>query len=469
MTRTSGLNGDGHGPTITDPFPDPWRLYRPDLLPQDSAMISLPTLRRSPAVALLCVLLLAACGGDSGGEAEKGGLEGPDRSLDWEATPVFTVGGLEAPNWAAFGSVAQVEFDADGYLYIRDGQTDVVTVVDPEGGYAGTVGQVGEGPGEIRQAFGMAVTPEGRVVISDFGSQGLVVYERNGTWAGNVSLNVSEEGLPGSDATALGEGIVSASALRFTMSSGGDDVDIRAGEPEGRPIWWYPVSEGDTARRVVTGWDPPPPPEGGEAELNAGDGGERLQIRMQRLQAFEPGFYFAALSGQRLALVDSTTYRIRVVNLDGALLGTVERPIVPRPVTESVQEAERERRIAEVEDRSGGGGLRVMGGGDISVDPAAVRNMMLDRVETMAFYPEIPVVEALAADGFDRLWVQRASGEPGEPGPTDVVTPEGDYLGTLPPDGLRIPDAFGPDGLAAYIELDDLDVATVRVVRVPDN
>lgn len=427
-----------------------------------------PTLRPSPPLALLSTLFLAACGGDAGGDPGAGGLAGPDRSLDWEAAPVYTVGGLQAPDWAAFGSVAQVEFDADGYLYIRDGQTDMVTVVDPDGGYVGTVGQVGEGPGEIRQAFGMAVTPEGRVVISDFGSQGLVVYERDGSWVGNVPLKVGDEGLPGSDAAALGEGLVSANVLRFTMSSGGGDVNIRMGEPEGRPVWWYPVSESDSARQVVTGWDPPAPPEGGEAELNAGDGGERLQIRMQRLQAFEPGLHFAPLSGQRLALVDSTDYRIRVVGLDGTPLGVVERPIAPTPVTDAIQEAERERRIEEVEERSGGGGgIRLMGGGDMAVDPAAIRNMMLDRVETMAFYPEIPVVEALAADGFDRLWVQRSSGEPGEPGPTDVVTPEGDYLGTLAPDGLRIPDAFGPGGLAAYIELDELDVATVRVVRVP--
>ena len=46
------------------------------------------------------------------------------------------------------------------------------------------------------------------------------------------------------------------------------------------------------------------------------------------------------------------------------------------------------------------------------------------------------------------------------------MTPAGDYIGTLPPDGLRTPDAFGPGGLMAYIERDDLGVATVRVVRL---
>ena len=48
----------------------------------------------------------------------------------------------------------------------------------------------------------------------------------------------------------------------------------------------------------------------------------------------------------------------------------------------------------------------------------------------------------------------------------DVWSPDGRYVGTLPPDGLRTPDAFGPDGLMAYVELDEMEVPTVRVVRL---
>ena len=51
------------------------------------------------------------------------------------------------------------------------------------------------------------------------------------------------------------------------------------------------------------------------------------------------------------------------------------------------------------------------------------------------------------------------------PGPIDVITPEGEYLGTLP--DSRMPNAFGPDGLVAYVEVDELDVPTVVVKRLP--
>ena len=52
-------------------------------------------------------------------------------------------------------------------------------------------------------------------------------------------------------------------------------------------------------------------------------------------------------------------------------------------------------------------------------------------------------------------------------GPIDVLTAGGDYVGTYRTGATRIPDAFGPDGLAAFIELDELDVATVVVRRLP--
>ena len=51
------------------------------------------------------------------------------------------------------------------------------------------------------------------------------------------------------------------------------------------------------------------------------------------------------------------------------------------------------------------------------------------------------------------------------PGPIDVIAPEGEYLGTVP--DSRMPNAFGPDGLVAYVRLDEFDVPTVVVRRLP--
>ena len=47
------------------------------------------------------------------------------------------------------------------------------------------------------------------------------------------------------------------------------------------------------------------------------------------------------------------------------------------------------------------------------------------------------------------------------------MTPDGEYVGTYSAEATGMPDAFGPDGLAAFIELDEFDVASVVVRRLP--
>ena len=42
-------------------------------------------------------------------------------------------------------------------------------------------------------------------------------------------------------------------------------------------------------------------------------------------------------------------------------------------------------------------------------------------------------------------------------------------LGSVAPEGFRIPDAFGPNGLTAFIETDEMDVPRVVVRRLKLN
>ena len=75
-------------------------------------------------------------------------------------------------------------------------------------------------------------------------------------------------------------------------------------------------------------------------------------------------------------------------------------------------------------------------------------NVQIERegVEERTFADEVPVLYGLKVDWEDRIWLQRRGPTGENDGPTDIVTPDGDYIGTLPPDGLRTPDAFGLAG-----------------------
>jgi hypothetical protein len=414
--------------------------------------------------ALAASLLLMGCG-DAASDAPEAstGLDSPDRALAWAPEELYSVGGFEGTDWQEFGTVAAVGFDATGNLYVLDDQASTITVVSPAGEHVRTFGGPGEGPGELASPMGMTVLPDGRVVIPDFGHQGFVIFGSNGEWQENLRLDLTTEGMPNGGVYHPSGALIAPQGFRMMSSRTASDEPEE--EPNTRPMRTYSLDSENPGRQFYGAWDPPDPPEGGETTLEGGESGSRMMIQMSRLRAFEPGLSYTVLPDGLVAVVDSLDYTVKLVSLDGTVTGRLQRPIPPTPVTAAIRDAERERQLAAATE---GGGLRLFGtGGGMSFDEEAIQDMMVERVDGMMFFEVIPVIEAIKADWGGRIWVQRSSGIPGEDGPTDLITKDGSYLGTLPADGVRIPSAFGPDGLIAVVEKDDLDVPVIRVLRVP--
>jgi hypothetical protein len=414
----------------------------------------------------LILLSSLACGP---GDADPGASGAGDRALNWEPREVFAVGGFDAPDWATFGEIGDVGFDADGNLYIFDDQVAEITVVSPTGEFLRKFGGRGDGPGEIGQPLAMTVFPDGKVAISDLGKRGVALFDAEGEWLGNALLDMSREGLPGPDMMAHPDGgVVSAQALRLFMNESAESEPNLPEGPDTRPVFVYPTTEdGPEAFELHGAWDPPEPPEEDATTMEGGGDGNRISLRMAALQAFEPGLHVAVLADGRVAVVDSTAYRVELFDLAGTQVGEWTRALNPAPVTDAIREMERDRRLAELEGE-GSGRIRLLGGGgDVSFDQAQVQEAMRERVEQMSFYPEVPVIVGLAADLAGRLWVERSGEMPGEDGPVDLLSSEGVYLGSLPGGSLGIPEAFGPGGLVAVRETDEFDVATIRILEVP--
>ncbi len=407
---------------------------------------------------------LVACGVASDADVEAGsGLDGPDRMLAWERQPVYTVGGAEAEGWSAFGEVEEVAFDAAGNLYVLDQQASTVQVVAPDGSLLRSVGSPGQGPGELGQTMGMTVLADGTVAVFDISKFGMVVYGPDGTWIRDVRVDPQSVGL-------LTPPFVPLPDRSFAAQIGGRvnaSASVQA-EP-GRPVVRIPLdANAAEPSTILTGWEPPEPESDGKT-TTLGTSGGSVMLQMQRLRGFTPALYMAVLRDGRLLTVDSTTYRIGVYTPDGTLQLALSRPIEPVPVDPSIEDQERDRRLKELEASPNRGTMRIVtlgGSGGGTMQAPDMSEMMKKRIEDMIFYPEIQVIEKIAADWNDRIWVQRASGKPGTPGPTDIITPDEKYLGTLPPDGLRIPDAFGPDGLAVWIERDEFDAQRLVVARI---
>ena len=410
------------------------------------------------------LLVTAGCGGYDAPVAAR--LDSPDIPLVPDVEEVYTVGVLDGAPWEMFGSVRAVAFDEDGTLFILDNDAGHIVAVDPSSEFVRTISNKGEGPGELNQPIAMAVFSDGGIGVNDL-TRGLQFFNGEGEFLREAAFNMMD-GAPGAPMYALPDGtVLSAELVGGSLSRllGGEDA-----APEGRPVHRYRL---DGTREVFYAAWPGPPGE--ETEMRAGN----VRMVMSGAEPFPLPLAVGALRDGRVVVADSVGYRIKVLDGSGRVTGTLERPLTPVAVTEAIREAERERRLAAAQSVGGGGNTVVMmgrlseavgsvrGGGGVpsGPDPDMIRRMMEDRIRDLAFPDEIPVIANLAVDWSDRIWVQR-SALPGETGPTDVLTADGQYFGTIAPDGLRIPDAFGPDGLLAYIDTDELGIQRVRVVRL---
>ena len=152
-----------------------------------------------------------------------------------------------------------------------------------------------------------------------------------------------------------------------------------------------------------------------------------------------------------IVYTDSTVYLLNVVAGDGSgLIRTITRPFRPEPVTSTIEE-EYKRKIGKMAGQTG-----ETDGQSFSFS-----------IGTARFYPEIPVIQEISTTWEGRIWVMRHGDELLEDGPIDVLSADGEYVGTYVTSVTKMPDAFGPDGLAAFVEYGDYDLASVVVCRLP--
>lgn len=406
-------------------------------------------------VGLLSTLTACAPEGVDGPDPSTGesALSGPDVLLRWTVQPLHAVGGIDAPDWAAFGSVVAVGFDDGGRLYLLDSQAKRIVVVGADGEFLRAIGAPGEGPGELRFPAGMVVRPEGTVSVLDVGHRAFVVYAADGTFLRQVRLH-PEGGTPEGPLALHDVGIV---GTRVTVPSPSD-----LPPPPHRSVWAWSDASDTPPRELYRGWRPnlPETIEPGP-EVTGG-----LRVMLPPVVAFHPDLLSVPLPGGRLAVADSTGWRVRIVGPEGSVVTALERPISPAAVTGAVREAERSRRLAELEAEPRRMQISNSQGRSAAAPADGVLRLEEARITGMGFHSVIPVVERLAVDREGVIWVQRSSSQPGVPGATDLVTAEGEYLGSLAADGVRIPDAFGPGGLVAAISADDWGVPVVRIGRL---
>ena len=389
-----------------------------------------------------------------------------DRPLDADFEEIFRVGVVDGEEWEMFSHVASVAFDADGNLYVVDGLRNIselnmrILVFDASGNFLRQFGSMGEGPGEFNMPTGVAVMRDGTTVVEDLRHRAYQLFDANGEFLRMVRMrdgigyhNLLPDPRGGGVFTMKEDGVF------FSVGSAGGPPPP---PPTRRPLWRVDLG-GDEALNdtVVEGWQAPR----GEVPNLPG-----LPPGRPQAPTYEPPFLAGVLPDGSVVHSDSSAYALQVTPPDASRVDRViRRPLRPRPVTREMEDTYNEL----VSNR---GSIVNETTGEVSTYELPKR----------VFYPEVSILLAVAATWDGRIWVQRRAEDVGNrvqigpaslglfgpknwhtPGPIDVVTADGRYVGTFATEATPLPDAFGPDGMAAFIELDELEVASVVVRRLP--
>ena len=367
-------------------------------------------------------------------------LPAEDHRLDADFEEIYRLGALDGRGWETFGRVAGVGFDDAGHLYILDSGAVRIYVVDQQGDLVREFIGEGEGPGEFggnyAAALEFAVMRDGRVAVYDMGRMGFALFDADGEFERTVPLIGPQTHFPmigGIQAFPGTERVLSTTEVGY-LSRTAPSPDDESSAPSFRYVMSYGLS-GDQIRvdSVAAGWRPSGDPE-----------------------AFKPPLAAGVLPSGAVVYTDSSAYAIKFAVPNGPVTRILTRPFQPRRVTEPMKAAELERRLEGLGD----------GGGD------PMRQRMIEfrrsQIEAMEFFEEVPVVLALKTSWEGTIWVWHRGDEGTEGSRIDLITPEGRYLGTFAPASTAMPSAFGPNGLAAFVETDALDVSYVVVKRLPD-
>jgi hypothetical protein len=337
--------------------------------------------------------------------------------LEWTFTPTLTLGGKEkGPE--SFYSVSErtIGVDADGRIYVLDADGHRLIVFADDGAHVQTLGREGKGPGEISWPFGLTVKPDGTALIDDFGRGSVHGYDSRGT-----PLDAVEELVPNNRRVWGTEGYYSA------LSTIEDDRMLYR---------FFRVVDADTTElaRYST-------PATGVVEL------ESCGMSLSGMSLlFSPTIVWDAWRGRAAAIVGAA-YQIETFD-GGAHVASYRRAIEPRRAT-------RDLAVREVGD-----GMRM-------VSAAGIRECSADEVvEKRGFAEFVPAIRAVRVGPDGRIWIGRG-GPRSEPTPTDVLTADGTYIGTLPADA-PFPMGFLPDGRMLASERDELDVTRLVVYRIDE-
>ena len=352
---------------------------------------------------------------------------------------LWRIAGVTATGWDAFGSVGTVAFGPGGEVVVHDRLGMRVVVVSAEGELVREVAGRGDGPGEFRSVNAVLVGQDGGFTIYDGVRQAFLLFSGDGGFLTSVSVGAEK-----SPAWVLPH-LTPSNSFREAFRA------VPAGSGRAREIQRLSFEDGSlNTESYYEAWrsaDQELPDGAGVVVTNASTG------EVEPAEAYFPPLRMDRLPDGGLLVADSSAYAIKVVDPAGGVARVVCRPIRPTGVDGRMRRAAQEL-------------LRESA--DVYTGLPTVYKGVMNAIDNMRHFPEVPVITGLRSGWKGEIWVRRRGDDAMQAdGPIDVFSPQGAYVGTFDQGVFPLPDALGPEGLAAFVERDPLDVPTVVVARLP--
>lgn len=410
---------------------------------------------RMRAVLLSVMLLAPACGGDASDEwggtmRDSAGVvmvENP-ASAAWQPDEQPTleeqlsIGAVEGAPAYQFGLIAAVDVSDDGTIYVLDQQAAQVRVFDAAGQHLRTIGQPGDGPGELSPSTAALLVGDGdSVYVADILKQRIHRFAPDGAEAGGVQVAIAD-GIPVSWAVTPDHRFITQ--LRVMELSGAQAGAPVARSRQPRDLIVLRDAHGEIVDTLLV------LESGRTFDFTGG---------MPAMRLFESEPMWAVMSNGRLVHGRNDTYRLHLLDGDGAVERVITKPFERSPVSEADRAALLDILRQSMEGRAA---------------PQAIAQF-LSRVQ---FADNYPAYARILGGPKNTIWVQRirtaemAQREGREFNPQDIgarewdiFDDEGRLLGvlTMPPrfQPLRIvgSDVYG-------VQRDELDVQHLVKLRV---
>ncbi|HEY0037441.1 MAG TPA: 6-bladed beta-propeller [Longimicrobium sp.] len=404
---------------------------------------------RTTAAPLLAAALMTA--GAAAAQDRVVQLPRQDRVLQGTAPQVYAVGAAEGADHEIFGEIAGVAFDASDNLYVLDRPNARVMVYGPNGRFLRQIGRKGQGPGELAVPMQLAITGDGTVVVMDLARPAYSLFRPDGTFIRNVAV----EGLMPAPNSPMAwhprGGVVSTFRAAPT-----DNPRTGTHTQNIVPLTFYPFGGGNPVRLYQI-------PQQWTTQSSSSAPGQMI-VRMVPPPTFSPAVLFGVLPGGQMALSFTSGYTVRILDANGQTVRYLQRAMPVRRTTDRDRERARAERSEMMQ--SGRGRVTITRGGGGPPPRGAPGGAEIERMlGEMRFADTIPALKGLRVAPSGKLWVERTPAFGVEDGPVDLLTAEGQYLGTI--NGLGLPAAISRGGLAAFTEVDDLGVDRVVVRRLP--